>query len=41
MSGDFSDGPVIGNPPANAQDRGSIPGPGKFHRASKPMCHNY
>ena len=28
---DFSDGPVVKNPPANAGDMGSIPGPGKSH----------
>ena len=30
---DFSSGPVVRNPPANAGDIGSIPGPGRaiFH----------
>ena len=28
---DFPDGPAVKNPPANAGDVGSIPGPGKFH----------
>ena len=31
MHEDFPDGPVVGNPPANAGDTGSIPGPGRFH----------
>ena len=29
--GDFLGGPAVKNPPANAGDVGSIPGPGKFH----------
>ena len=28
---EFPGGPVVGNPPANAGDRGSIPGPGRSH----------
>ena len=28
---DFPDGPVVGNPPANARDMGLIPGPGRSH----------
>ena len=28
---DFSGGPVVENPPANAGDMGSIPGPGRSH----------
>ena len=28
---DFPSGTVVKNPPANAGDMGSIPGPGKFH----------
>ena len=28
---DFPGGPVVENPPANAGDTGSIPGPGRFH----------
>ena len=28
----FRGGPVLKNPPANAGDVGSIPGPGRFHR---------
>ena len=28
----FPDGPVVKNPPANAGDTGSIPGPGGSHR---------
>ena len=27
----FPSSPVVKNPPANAGDMGSIPGPGKFH----------
>ena len=39
---DFPDGTVDKNPPANAEDRSSIPSPedSTRHRASKPM-HNY
>ena len=29
---DFPGDPVDKNPPANARDMGSIPGPGRFHR---------
>ena len=28
---DFSGGPMVKNPPANARDKGSIPGPGRSH----------
>ena len=28
---DFSGGTVVKNPPANARDTGSIPGPGRSH----------
>ena len=28
---DFPGGPVVKNPPSNAGDMGSIPGPGRFH----------
>ena len=35
----FTDGSVVKNLPANAEDTGSIPGPGV--RATKPMLHNY
>ena len=45
---DFLGGPVIKNPPANAENTGSIPTLGRFHilqgnwaRARKPMSHNY
>ena len=31
LSGDFPDGPVVKNPPANAGDTGSSPGPGRSH----------
>ena len=27
----FSSGPGVGSPPANAEDTGSIPGPGRSH----------
>ena len=30
-SWDFPGGAVVTNPPANAGDTGSIPGPGRFH----------
>ena len=32
MVWDFPGGPVVKNPPANARDMDSIPGPGRFHR---------
>ena len=40
---DFPGGTVVKNPPANAGDTGSIPGPGRSHmgRATKPVCHSY
>ena len=28
---DLPSGPVVKDPPANAEDAGSIPGPGRFH----------
>ena len=28
---DFPSGPVVKNPPVNAGDTGSTPGPGRFH----------
>ena len=28
---DYAGGPVVKNPPANAEDTGSISGPGRFH----------
>ena len=31
LSQDFPVGPVVKNLPANAEDIGSIPGPGRFH----------
>ena len=34
----FSGGPVIKNLPANAEDMGVIPAPGRFHM---PTCRNY
>ena len=30
-SRNFPSGTVVGNPPANAGDKGSIPGPGRSH----------
>ena len=35
---DFPGGAVVKNPPANARDMGSIPGPGRCHmlQAAKP-----
>ena len=33
---DFPGGPVVKNPPANAQDMGLIPDPGGFHM---PQCN--
>ena len=41
--GGFPGGAVVGNPPANAGDTGSIPGPGRSHMpgATKPVRHNY
>ena len=40
---DFPGGAVVKNPPANAGDTGSSPGPGRSHmcRATKPESHNY
>ena len=40
---DFPGGPVVKNPPANTQDMGFIPGPGRSHMAKskEPMYHNY
>ena len=40
---DFPGDPVAKNPPANAGDKSSIPGPGRVHmpKASKPVSHNY
>ena len=35
----FPGGPVVENPPANAGDMGSIPGPGRF-QATQPTGHN-
>ena len=37
----FPGSPVVKNPPANAGDMDSIPGSERFHRATKPMHHNY
>ena len=41
---DFPGGAVVENPPANAGDTGSSPGPGRSHMprgATKPVRHNY
>ena len=42
-TGDVPGGPMVKNPPANAGDMGSIPGPGRFtcQGATKPMHHHY
>ena len=40
---DFSGGPVGKNLPANSEDKGLIPGPGRSHMphgAAKPVSHN-
>ena len=41
--GDFPGGAVVKNPPANAGDMGSSPGPGRptCRGATEPMCHKY
>ena len=41
--GDFPGGAVVGNPPANAGDMGSSPGPGRSHtpQSTAPVHHNY
>ena len=37
--------PVVKNPPTNAQDPGTIPGPGRSHKiphgATRAVPHNY
>ena len=48
---DFPGGAVVKNPPANAGDTGSIPGPGRSHMpveqlspcatTTEPASHNY
>ena len=47
---DFPGGPVARNLPANTEDMGLIPGPGRFHMhgatklvcpTTEPMCYNY
>ena len=38
MTRDLPGGAVVKNPPANAGDMGSIPGPGRSHM---PVRHNY
>ena len=35
----FPGGPVVKNPPANAGDTGSIPGPGRFHMPQGSWAH--
>ena len=42
---DFPGGPVVKNPPTNAEDTGSIPGPGRSHtlwsnKAREPQLLN-
>ena len=39
FEGDFLSGPVDKNPPANAGDTGSIPGPGRFHMPWSNKAH--
>ena len=34
-------GSVVGNPPANAGDTGSIPDAGRSHMPVDQLCHNY
>ena len=40
---DFSGGPLVKSPPVNAEDPGSVSGPGRSHmlRVSWAMCHSY
>ena len=40
---DFPGGAEVKNPPANAGDTGSSPGPGRSHmpQGTKPVHHNY
>ena len=40
---DFPHGPMVKNPPARAEDLGSVPGPGRSQvlRNKKPVHHNY
>jgi len=35
----FPGGPVVKNPPANAGDTGSIPGPGRSHMPRRNYTH--
>ena len=41
----FPGGPAVRNPPGNAGDMGSIPGPVRFHMpratTTEPTCSNY
>ena len=37
----FPGGLVVKNPPANEDDMGSIPDPGRCHRPTKPVRHSY
>ena len=37
----FPGGSVVKNLPTNAGDTGSVPGLGRCHKVTKPMCHNY
>ena len=38
---DFPGGAVVKNPPANAGDMGSIPGPGRSHKKKKKKGNTY
>ena len=37
----FSGGSVVKNLPVNEGDMGSLPDPGRSHRAAKPVRHDY
>ena len=39
MAGDFPGGTVVKNPPTNAGDTGSIPGPGRSHMPQSNKAH--
>ena len=41
MEEDFPGSTVDENPPVNAGDMGSIPGPGRSHGTTKPVHHNH
>ena len=39
QTSDFPGGPVVKNPPTNARDVGSFPGPGRVHMPRGNQCH--